>query len=443
MINLVHILNLKIQNIFRKCPLFWNMKWLRLIGLTCISFIGSIYYGSEVHAQEKGLRYFLEQAKANSPLLNDYQNQLILLSIDSAKIRAGLMPQVNESSNLLYAPVINGFGYDPAITNGQLLSSMFIVSKEISTRARLKTLFRGLQLNRDSLGNQSALSVLDLEKSISSQYITTWGDQELVQLSKETLSLLGKQDSLLKRLTQSAVFRQTEYLAFKVNLEQQQLIVLQNQNQYKNDFAALNYLCGIADTSTYRLSSVPVQEINIPEFENSLLFKKYSIDSLKTLNSLKQVNLNYKPKLNVFADAGYQSSLPRQAYKNIGWSVGLNLNIPIFDGGLKKLSISQINLNQRTRNRYRDFYRIQYHQQKLQLQQMIDQYNELINKGKRQLGFSQTLIDANALQLRTGDVRMNDYLLSINNYLNLRTNIIQNRTNQLQMINQLHYFTIK
>ncbi len=415
----------------------------RLVCLICISFICSIFYGSEVYGQQKDLRYFLDQAKTNSPLLNDYQNQLTLLSLDSAKIKAGLLPQVNGSSNLLYAPVIKGFGYDPAITNGQLVSGLITVSKEISTRARLNTLFRSLQLNRDSLGNQRALSILDLRKSITSQYITTRADQELLELSKETLSLLERQDNLLKKLTQSAVFKQTEYLAFKVNLEQQQLIVLQNQNQYKNDFAALNYLSGIADTSTYQLSSVPVQEIVIPEFENSLLFKKYSIDSLKTLNSLNQLELNYRPKLNVFADAGYQSSLPRKAYKNFGWSVGLNLNIPIYDGGLKKLTINQINLNQLTKNRYRDFYRIQYQQQKLQLQQMIAQYEELIDKAKRQLTFSQTLIDANALQLRTGDVRMNDYLLSINNYLNLRTNIIQNRTNQLQVINQLHYFTIK
>lgn len=419
------------------------MRTLKVFCISLFFLIFSIYDGSTVYAQQKNLEYFLEQAKANSPLLNDYQNQLLLLSLDSSKIRAGLLPQVNGSSNLLYAPVINGIGYDPAITNGQLVSGLITVSKEITTKARLNTLIKGLQLSKDSLGNARAFTVLDLEKSISSQYITTWGDQQLLQLSKETLRLLEKQDSLLKKLTQSSVFKQTEYLTFKVNLEQQQLIVLQNHNQYKNDFAVLNYLSGIADTTTYLLSPVPVQRIDIPEFGNSLLYKKYSIDSMKTLNALNQLELNYKPKLNVFADAGYQSSLPPKAYKNFGWSVGLNLSIPIYDGGLKKLSISQINLSQRTQNRYRDFYMIQYEQQKLQLKQVIAQYDDLINKSNKQLAFSQALIDANALQLKTGDVRMTEYLLSMNNYLNLKTNIIQNKINQLQMINQLHYFTLK
>jgi outer membrane protein TolC len=394
-------------------------------------------------AQEKNLDYFINQAKTNSPLLNDYQNQLLILSLDSSKIKAGLKPQVSGSSNLLYAPIISGIGYDPAITNGQIVSALVSVSKEITTKARLNTLLKSLQLTGNSLSNQRAFTVLDLEKGISAQYITTWGDHQFVQLAKETLQLLEKQDTLLKKLTQGSVFKQTEYLAFKVNLEQQYLTVLQSQNQYKNDFAALNYLSGIADTIIYTISYPLVRVINVPKFDESLLFKKYQIDSLKTLNALDQLSLNYKPKLNVFADAGYLSSLPKQAYKNFGWTVGLNLSIPIYDGGLRKLSTQQINLNQKTQNKYRDFYRIQYDQQRNQLQRMIDQYESLINKANKQLNYSKTLIDANALQLKTGDVRMTDYLIAINNYLNLRVNIIQNKNNLLQMINQQHYFILK
>lgn len=418
------------------------MKSKKLLKIFSLIFFVSFCYANRLIAQQKGINYFLEQAKINSPLLNDYQNQIQILLLDSVKLRAGLLPQVNASSNLMYAPVIKGVGYDAAITNGQLVSGLITVSKEISTKARLNTLVKSLQLSKDSLGNQRALSILDLEKSISTQYITTLGNQEQLVLSKEVLNLLQTQDDLLKKLTQSSVFKQTDYLTFKVNLEQQLLNVLQNQNQYKNDFMALNYLSGITDTSTYQLEALPLQRIEIPQFENSLIYKKYSIDSAKSVNALNLLALNYRPKLNVFTDAGYQSSLPKQAYKNFGWSAGLNLTIPIYDGGLKKLSTNQININQQTQSRYRNFYKSQYQQQKIQLQQMIIQYDQLINSAQKQLGFSKTLIDANALQLKTGDVKMSDYLLSVNNYLNLRVNIIQNKINQLQSINQLHYFTL-
>jgi outer membrane protein TolC len=414
------------------------MKKYLLAVVSCLFLLPLI-----ANAQEKNLEYFLQQAKSNSPLIKDFQNQISILKLDSAKIKAGLMPQVSGSSNLLYAPVISGFGYDPAITNGQLVSALVSVSKEITSKNRINTLIKNTQINRDSLGVQQAFSIQDIERNIATQYITTWGDQELLNLSKETLQLLKKQDSLLKKLTQASVFKQTEYLAFKVNLEQQDLAVLQNQSQYKNDFYTLSYLSGIADTATYTLASVPFQQTSTPTFEESNLSKKYAIDSLRNLNNLDQLQLNYKPKLNVFADAGYNSSLTPKAYKNFGWSVGLNLNIPIYDGGQKKLSTQQIVLNQLTQNNYKYYYSIQYQKQQAQIKQMIAQYETFINKANTQLSYSKTLIDANALQLSTGDVRMTDYLLSISNYLNLRAAIIQNKTNQLQMTNQLHYFTVK
>ena len=391
-------------------------------------------------AQEKNLDYFINQAKTNSPLLNDYNNQILILSLDSSKIKAGLKPQLMGTSNLLYAPIIRGIGFDPAVTNGQVLSVLTTVSKEITTKNRLNTILRSLQLNKNSLGNQQAFTLLDLEKGIAAQYITTWGDRQLVQLAKEILQLLEREDAFLKKLTQSAVFKQTEYLAFKVSLEQQYITLLQSQNQYKNDFAVLNYLSGIADTTIYPIAAVPNQQIKVLKFNESLIFKKYQIDSLIILNALDQLSLNYKPKLNVFANAGYQSSLPKQAYQNLGWAIGLNLSFPIYDGGLKKLSTQQFNLNQQTQNKYKDFYKTQYNQQKNQLLQLIDQYELVINTSNKQVNYSKALVDADASQLKTGDVRMTDYLLAVNNYLNLKVSSIQNNISQLQIINQLHYF---
>ncbi|MEO6682201.1 MAG: hypothetical protein ABIN48_05190, partial [Ginsengibacter sp.] len=60
-----------------------------------------------------------------------------------------------------------------------------------------------------------------------------------------------------------------------------------------------------------------------------------------------------------------------------------------------------------------------------------------------QMEFSKTLVMANSLQLRSGDVRMTDYLLSINNYLNLRSSAVLNQSNRLLLINQLNHLLLK
>src|SRR4051794_39916854 len=66
-------------------------------------------------SQSRGIDYYLDQALRNSPLLKDYQHQVLTNQLDSQRIRAAYKPQVTGTSNNTYAPVINGFGYDYAI----------------------------------------------------------------------------------------------------------------------------------------------------------------------------------------------------------------------------------------------------------------------------------------------------------------------------------------
>ncbi len=394
-------------------------------------------------AQEKDINYYLTQAENNSALFKDYQNQLKSLSLDSSKLKANLLPQVSSNTNLLYAPIIKGFGYDNAISNGQLVNSLITVNKEITPKNRVKTLLQDLQIRRDSLGIQKDFTKQDIYKSITSQYINAWGTQQNLALSLQILALLKTQDSILKKLTQKSVFKQTDYLTFKVALEQQIFLVKQNQTQLKYDLSTLNLLSGIKDTNTYKLKSVYQEGLADQNLSLDLIKKKYKIDSLRSVNSLQQLDYNYQPKASIFADGGYQSSLPSNYYKNFGFSVGLNLSIPIYDGGLKKLSAQQIKLSQETQSFYKEFYQNQFQIQQQQLKDLIIAYEDLIKKSETQLVYSKTLIKANGLQFSTGDIRMTDYILSISNYLNIEVNQLQNRLNQLQTINQLKYFTLK
>ena len=75
-----------------------------------------------VYAQRNNLDYFVGQAINNSPLLKDYNNQVLSFSLDSQIIKAGLKPQVNGISNSYYAPVSNGWGYDPVIADPFVLN---------------------------------------------------------------------------------------------------------------------------------------------------------------------------------------------------------------------------------------------------------------------------------------------------------------------------------
>ena len=240
---------------------------------------------AKVFCQNNKLNFYVGQALANSPLLKDYQNQVQASYYDSLLILAAYKPQVTGSSNNLYAPAIKGWGYDKALTNGANVNALVGVNKQLMNKKTVAAQFQNIQLQNETINNTSKITEQDLKRTIIAQYITAYGDQQQLNFNKEINSLLTKQEIVLKKLTQSNVFKQVDYLSFLVTLQQQALVVRQQQMQYKNDFALLNYLCGVTDTATINLADPEIKSASLPDKSNSIFFNQFKIDSLKSINS--------------------------------------------------------------------------------------------------------------------------------------------------------------
>ena len=259
-------------------------------------------------AQNKDLNYFIVNSLSNNPKVTELQNLILANSLDGELIVAGNKFQITGSGNAYYAPIINGYGYDMAITNGQQLSALVALNKQIYNKRNLSLQFKNLQLQKDSLNITSAISKQDIKKAIVTQYITTYGDQLQLYFNDEVISLLTNEESLLKKLTQKNVYKQADYLSFLVTLQQQQLTRNQLLVQYKNNYATLNYLAGIVDTTTEKLSAPDIEVVKNFDAATSPFFMNYKVDSLHILNERSIIDIGYRPKVNLFADAGYQST---------------------------------------------------------------------------------------------------------------------------------------
>ena len=390
--------------------------------------------------QKRNLDYFINQAMNNSPLLKDLQNQVKINQLDSLLILATQRPQVSFTSNDNYAPVIKGYGYDNAITNGANVSALIGVNKSLLNNPNNKIQFANLKLLSDALNNNRAISGQDLRRSVIAQYITTYGDLLQVNFSTEIQAMLQKQEAVLKKLTEKNVYRQVDYLSFYVTLQQNEFKLKQQVNQYKNDYFLLNFLAGIPDTTQPALEKPDITLNILPDISQSVFFKKYEIDSLTLAVNKTLVDITYRPKLNVYADAGYNSSLAYQAYKNFGTSIGLNLSIPIYDGKQKRLQYSKIEMQENTRLVNRQFFTNQYYQQVAQLKQQLKATEELMSDINNQLKYIETLIAVNEKLLQAGDVRIYDYILALNSFLNAKGLINDNTVSRLQLINQINYW---
>ncbi|MEO8404840.1 MAG: TolC family protein [Chitinophagaceae bacterium] len=406
-----------------------------------IIFCLCLLAGINSWGQKNTLDYFLEQAVTNSPLLKDYQGQLLSFSLDSQIIRAALRPQVNGISINSYAPVIHGYGYDEAITNGAQLSALIQVSKDLQSNKTIASKIRDLQIQGKSITNTSKISQQDLRKAIADQYIITYGEQLQLDFNTHITDLLVGEDSLLRKLTRDNVYKQTDYLSFTVTLQQQLLTNAQLNIQYVTDYLQLNYLAGIMDTLTPALQE-PFLSISsmTSDFTNTIFYQQYVLDSLKLVNDRSLIDLTYRPKFNLFADAGYNSSLAYLPYKNFGTSVGVNLTIPIYDGRQKKLQYSKIDIQERTRLTKRDFFLQQHQQQIMQLMKQLKATEQLISQVNKQIRYTEALITASEKLLATGDIRLTDFILTLNNYFTAKNLLAENYVSRLKILNQLNYW---
>ncbi len=404
-------------------------------------FLLAVFIGCfSASAQNNTLQFYQEQALKNSPLLKDYQNQILQARIDSMRVRAVYKPQVGVSSSAFIAPVIRGFGYDGSVTNIQTLDGLLNVNQSLDSKRYIQTQLKSIGLQADSIQNTSKISEQDLKKSVIGQYITAYGSLQQLEFNRQVNQLLSKEEKILKTLTRSNVYRQSDYLTFLVTLQQQSLQLSQSKIQFQNDFATLNYLAGLQDTATVKLQEPGIEIDYRAQTSNSIFFRQFGLDSLKIINNRKLIDFSYRPRAGIFANGGYNTAFIAPILNNFGTSFGFSLTMPVYDGGQRKLQYKKLGLEEETRQNYREFYGKQYNQQIAQLQQQITGNESLINQITEQLKYAQRLVTVDFELMQTGDLRVADLVLAINNYLSAKYLLTQTNIGRLQLINQLNYF---
>ena len=408
-----------------------KLKYLIIILVAC-----AYSYG-----QEKELNYFLDKATNNSPLLKDYNNQIKLAAIDSLLFRATRKPQLAANLATYYAPVIKGFGYDTALSNGQSVAGLVSLNQNILGKNQVSSQLETIHLIKEGLTLNKKIVVKDLNNTIIGQYIKASGSRDQIKFNQEIIDLLDRETVVLKKLTQNSIYKQTDYLIFKATVKQQELLLLQLKQQYLNDLALLNYLSGETDTTFVQLKKPEIVLKTKVFAENPIFFKQFEVDSLKIQNQNKLIDNKYKPALAVIGDAGYWSSFTNQGYRNFGFSIGFGLSIPLYDGNQRELTHQKNDIALETNLAYKNNFDKQYKQQLLILNQNLTQLKAVDVQLQSQLQIAEALIEANKKLLVSGDAQITEYILAVGNLITLKNAISQNNSSKLQIINQINYWS--
>jgi hypothetical protein len=70
----------------------------------------------------------------------------------------------------------------------------------------------------------------------------------------------------------------------------------------------------------------------------------------------------------------------------------------------------------------------------------LNSTDALIDQINKQITYAETLIKVNQKLLATGDIRLIDFIYTLNNYFTAKNLATQNHINRLKIINQLNYW---
>jgi outer membrane protein TolC len=391
-------------------------------------------------SQSRNLNFYLKQAEQNSPLLNDYRNQVKSAFADSLLIRAAKKPLVEAKSQLLYSPYYHNFGYDEVVTDGGNYTFVMGISQPVFNKRELNNKFEAVDLQKRSLDNSTRISVIELNKIITDQYLTSFSGYTDFLFNKNFLDLLVKENEIVRQFVKGGIAKQTDYLSLLVESQSQEILVSQLKNQYRKDLMLLGQLSGLNDSSWYDLDDPRIEIKGTADISRSPSYLQYKIDSIRIENEKMAIDIRYRPKINWFADAGFLTSNPWNFYKHFGYSAGVSLNIPVYDGKQRGIEKQKLDLNENTRDAYQRNYYKQYFQQIRQLNFDLKALNEVSVQTENQLKTSEQLVTTLKEQLEAGIVQMTEYINAIKNFKTTSRNINLIHIQKLQVINQLNFF---
>ncbi len=391
------------------------------------------------NTEAQSLESYINSGLKNSPLLYDINNQKLAGKFDSLLVMAAYQPQINQVSQVMHPPSGSGWGYDESITNGGNYLAIVSATQSMFNKKQIRGQIQSLQLINQTLRNNERITIIDLKKSITAQYLTAYNDFNLLQFNRSVVTLLQDELKTIKALVDKGVYLMTDLMNLQVMISAQKIAVTQSFIQLTNDAALLNFICGISDQSDINLIKPDITLQSDINPESSPLFAQFRIDSLKNINSKQIIDLNYRPKIGVFADAGFNAIVPENIPHNFGTSFGINFSVPIYDGKQRKLQYDKINLAENTRVYYKRYYSSQYKLQFSQLTNQLKQTENLISDINMQIKEQERLIDLYRIELEKGLVRFLDFMTVINNYSATKSTFRIAEMNRLQIINQLNY----
>lgn len=418
-------------------------------------FLFLIVSTSIVSAQD--LAFYIEQAKINSPLIQDNKNQSEAAHLEAERLKAlYTKAQISLTGSYLFAPVIsrengnsklelnpsgvseNYSGYDLAASNGGVYQGLVNINQPVFNGSRFETAAQqtliGAQINQNTI----QLTGHDLEKFITDQYILCLQDYKQTEYLSSLIRIINDQKNVVSKLVENGIAKQSD-LSLLIIEQKTQLTALNTfKATYRRDLMDLRVLCGITDTTYQVLGNINLQTGQ--DVTESRFAEKYRLDSLNLVAAQRIFELKYKPVVGAFANTGLNAVYAPTILNRFGLSAGVNFTMNIMDGKQRKITQQRTEVLMRSTSLYKNFFYNQNSVRKSRILAELKSIEERLTLTDDQLKEYQKLLEFYKQELSRGQISVINYISILKNMTITQRDFVLLQTNKELLINLYNYW---
>lgn len=441
----------------------------KLLLLLCLFLLQSGF------GQSRSLDYFLNAAQQNNPDLQEnqnlqkigkFQNQLINAQNKSVQVDVSsevmVAPYFNNNGHIIDVttqPSPNAYGYAEPVTNGALYSAQLNITKDIFNRAKVQNLLFQNKLKNKSLQLSSEEIKHQMRRNITNAYIQVYHLQVKEKITRDMISDLENRLKVVEILVKKGILMQSDYLLLQLEIENKKLEFEQIKNDLNSKLLELNNASGIRSSEVPKLqapeivispppegylsdslpSASDVQNFLSDSLKTSIdkelpqaitdslgyhLQRKYRNDSLQLVAEKRVFENKYKPQVSAYGNTGLNAvDLDRLAH-HLGFSAGLKLTVPIYDGGQKKINELQNKLKQENLDTRLQNDKLKKKNTLISLQKQMNSIEKSLVLINAQLKKQEHILEIYKAKMVQGQVSIIDYLKVVENYkMNVETRL--------------------
>ena len=410
---------------------------------------------SEAQTSSHSLNYYLEKALQNNVLHQDEHNQTTILNSQSQYLKnVYTHAQTLIEGNYLFVPIIstdngttsfewnaqsadNYYGYDLGVSNGNLQCEV-TWSKPLLGNIVYKTAEAQINIQKDILINEIKLNNHDLERNVIDQYILCLFDQNQLDLTDSITNILTTQLSYITKLAEAGQAKQSDIQLLIIEQYINNEKKVSYSQSYYNHLMELNALCCISDTETVKLAQIIINQTNVKY--NSQFLTKYDLDSINIIASQLVFETRYKPQLNIFTNAGLQTTHFKTMYNNLGFSAGIKFSILLSDGKLKKIKQCKTNATLSSIEIYKTNL---IRQNNIRIHQCLSIINDYDNRTiilDKQINEYNILLNMSHKEIISGQMSVFDYITTLKNIISVKQQKLTVDANRKLAINAYNYY---